>query len=206
MTSQRIGSLAELKYLGPQNLLKLIERWMRRSSEVLVLWVPPQTDSFCTYCSFSCPCSLPLLLFSLSHPDWQLPLLTSSRPVSVLLVASSCSPVPLHLSILLHSCCRITPTLQNPGNPWGFLPSAEVPATAIDTSLTSTSSAPGLLLRTFRSVQLRKALKVTECFHYKTEGTEVLTHHLHLIFQSIEDYCHRVGILDPGHFCWNQDS
>lgn len=40
MAPQGGGSLVGLKYLEPQNLLDLIERWMRRSSDVLVPWDP----------------------------------------------------------------------------------------------------------------------------------------------------------------------
>lgn len=120
---------------------------------------------------------LPLLQSSVCHFDCLstiTPILPS--PVSVLFLTSfpTGPPVPLPLLILLHSSCyHILPAVQHPESPGVSCLQLKCQPLQHTSLPASTSSVPGLLQRTSRSVQLIMAPKVTEQFHYEAEGTEV---------------------------------
>lgn len=166
MTPQGIDSLAGLKYLGPQNLLQLIERWMRRSSEVLVHQDPISFRQLLSHVSSSFAVftvSFWLFEHHCTHPP-----ISSFCPAPNFFLSSSSSPFT-HPT----SCYHITPALQHPESPGVSCPQLKCQPLQHTSLPASTSSVPGLWQRTSRSVRLIKAPKVTEQFHYEAESTEV---------------------------------
>lgn len=184
MAPQGVGSLEGLTYLEPQNLLELIERWMRRSSDVLVPWDPISHCQLLYLLLFLMPpesSSFAVLTVSSSMFDnchYSHPPISSFCPAPNFFLFSSSSPFIHPTSFVMLPCHTRSAT------PWKSLgfPALSWSANHLQqiTLLASTSSAPSLLQRTPRSVQLRKAPKVTEHFHYGIEGTEVLRPHLQL--------------------------
>lgn len=165
MTPQGIGSSVRLKYLGTQN----VKIEIRRSSEVLVPQDPISHRRLLSHVPSSSAVAMVSFWLSIIKP-----ILPS--PVSVLVLTSflTGSPVlslyhPTLFFMLPHNTCSATP--ESHGVACSQLKCQPLQHTSL---LASTSSVPGSLQRTSRPVQLIKAPKVTEKFHYEAEGTEVL--------------------------------
>lgn len=124
MTPQRIGSLVGLKYLGPQNLLELIERWMRRPSEVLVPWGPLSHRQLLYLLLFlksleSSPFAILTVSSSLfDYRHYSHPPISSFCPASNFFLFSSSSPFihPASFFMLPYHTCSATPW-KSPGFP-----------------------------------------------------------------------------------------
>lgn len=204
ITPQGIGSLVGLKYSGPQNLSELIERCMRKSSEVQVPWGPishrqllylllffmsPESSSF----------SVPTVSASLSdkHHYYHSPIsgfCPALLPVlQFLSLYLSCFILDVAMSYLLwkplgfsaHSwsakCCSRHLSQPPPALPQVYyrdhldLDSLERPPES-------------------QSAFMRQKIQKSQSPIFNS------------VFQSKEDYCHRLGTLDTVHFCWSQDS
>ena len=210
MTPQKIGSLVGLKYLGPQNVLELIERWMRRSSEALVPWgpishrqllylllllMPPESSSFAVLTvSFS--------LFDNRH--------YSHPPIFSFCPALNFFPFSSSSAFIHPTSFFRLPRHTHSARPWKSLgfPALSWSTKHCNRHLSQPPPAlPQLYCREhLDQYTVERPAKSQSAFTMRQRVQKSEGPIFNSIFQSTEDYCHRVGILDPGHFCWSQDS